>query len=541
MSKHADPRRLDRQPPESTSALARLLDTPHLAQVVSRLTPEVLHQVIRHHGLDACGALVAAATPQQVTAILDLDLWRPTAAGGTEQFDVARFGAWLETLMEEGDAVAARVIAEMDESLAVAGLSRYVRVFDPGVFEPACSSDDEREWNGPAPSDENECEIGGYLIRARTTTAWDAIVSLLATLSDERPRAFHALMCGCRDLSNSTPEEDVDDLLLARDQAMHDVALAREQRRTQQGYLSADDARAFFRLARQPERGDLETKPNPIAVAYFRALNETVAATSEQSPPDDRAGAVVLDGDTAASLHAVAEVMAEAGIGPAQPRALLGPAASDAIRLMPLESLMEFVLASNPAAYLARNRELTFLANALMASCSVYTRAFTIQEAWDAAVGVCNLSLDRGSVSEAFLVDHDLIVEFEAGWRLLHQNVSLFVTDRLIEVLAELRIVDDEVQADLSRLKAELQRQRDAGTPWRAAGLLEAMAILDMPTWVCLGGLLSECPVVPDALAAILDGRRGAVSATAFASFTTRAQIERVREFGGRLRDLLLY
>src|SRR5438067_5145480 len=116
MSKHADPRRLDGRPPKSTSALARLLDAPHLGQVVSRLMPEVLHQVIRHNGLDACGALVAAATPQQVAAILDLDLWRPAAAGGAEQFDAARFGAWLEALMEEGDAVAARVIAEMDES-----------------------------------------------------------------------------------------------------------------------------------------------------------------------------------------------------------------------------------------------------------------------------------------------------------------------------------------------------------------------------------------------------------------------------------------
>src|SRR5262245_4703932 len=179
MSKHADPRRLDTQPSESTSALARLIDTPHLDQVVSRLTPEILHQVIRHHGLDACGPLVAAATPKQVTAILDLDLWRPVAAGGTERFDAARFGAWLEALMEEGEAVAARIISEMDETLAVAGLSRYVRVFDPGIFEPTFSSDDEREWNGPQPSDDCESEIGGYLVRARTTDVWDAVVGLL--------------------------------------------------------------------------------------------------------------------------------------------------------------------------------------------------------------------------------------------------------------------------------------------------------------------------------------------------------------------------
>src|SRR5262249_59880112 len=125
-------------------------------------------------------------------------------------------------------------------------LSRYVRVFDPGVFEPTVSSDDEREWNGPQPSDDCECEVGGYVIRARTGDTWDAIVGLLVTLSDERPRAFHTLMQGCRDLSNSTPEEDgLDNLLMAPEQALDDVALEAEQRRTQPGYLSAGAADAF--------------------------------------------------------------------------------------------------------------------------------------------------------------------------------------------------------------------------------------------------------------------------------------------------------
>ena len=541
MSKHADDRRcLDPLPVESKSALARLLDTPHLAQVVSRLTPEVLHQVIQHHGVEACGALVAAATPHQVRAILDLDLWRPAAAGGSEQFDAARFGRWLEALMEEGETVAARIIAEMDPSLAVAALSRYVRVFDPGIFEPTFSSDDEREWNGPPPTDDSECEVGGYLVRARNTDAWDAIVGLLIALSDQRPRAFHRLMDGCRDLSNSTPEEDgLDDLLLAPEQAMHDVALDREERRTQQGYLSAEDARAFLHAARQPRRGGAASK-NPIAVAYFRDLNETIAAISEPTVPDDRADAAALDADIAASLDAVAEVMAEAGITPWQPRALLGPAASEAARIVPLETLMDFAFTSNPAAYRARNQELTFLANALMAGCSVYNRPFTIQEAWDAAVGVCNVGLDRQSVDNAYLTEHDLIGEFEIGWRLLHKNVSLLVTDCLVAALAHIRTVDDEVQRDLDRSRRELQREREAGTPWRAAEAIEVISILDTPAWACLCGLLSECPVMPDALAAILDRRKNAVSATTFAVFTTRAQLERVREFCERLRDLLV-
>ena len=520
----------------SKTALARLIDTPHLAQVVPRLSPDVLHQVIRHHGLDACAALVAAATPKQVTAILDLDLWRPAAAGGTERFDAARFGDWLEALMEEGESIAARVIAEMDESFAIAALSRYVRVFDPGVFEPTAPTDDEGGWDGPAQSDDCECEVGGYLIRARTPDTWDAIVGLLNALSDERPQAFHTLMRGCRGLSNSTPEEGgLDHLLLAPEQALHDIAVEREERRTAQGYLSAEDARAFLALARE---GRSRQAVNPIAAAYFRDLNEAMSPTDETGLPDAH-DSVVSDSEIASSLETFAEVMAEAGIAPRQPRALLGPADVETHRLSPLEPLMEHVFAAHPAAYGARNQELTLLANALLAGCSVYERPFTIQEAWDAAAGVCNLGLDGGPLPETFLVDHDLIAAFEAGWRLLHEGVSLLVADALLATLAEVRTVDNDVQRDLNRLRRALARERASGTPWRAVEFFEVLAILDTPVWAALCGLLSECPVVPDALSAILDRRMKAVSATAFACFTTRAQVGRVRDFAARLREWL--
>src|SRR5262249_15168874 len=147
--------------------------------------------------------------------------------------------------------------------------------------------------------------VGGYVIRARTTDAWDAIVGLLTTLSDERPRAFHALMTGCRDLSNSTPEEGgLDDLLLAPEQALHDLALEREQRRTQQGYLSAEDARAFLQMARQRPRGT-SVSMNSIAAAYFRDLHDAIASTPEQALPGS--GSLdVPDVDLAASLETVA-------------------------------------------------------------------------------------------------------------------------------------------------------------------------------------------------------------------------------------------
>ena len=124
------------------SPLARLLDAPHLARLVPHLAPETLHQLIRHSGLDACGELVASATPEQLTSVLDLDLWRHPQPGRDEQFDADRFGEWIEALVETGETVAARIVAEMDEHLVIAGLSRYVRVFDPPAIAPP-SSDDE--------------------------------------------------------------------------------------------------------------------------------------------------------------------------------------------------------------------------------------------------------------------------------------------------------------------------------------------------------------------------------------------------------------
>src|SRR6185295_9065470 len=123
--------------------LARLLETPFFARVVPHLAPETLHQLIQYRGLDACGELVTSATPAQLTSLLDLDLWRHAQPGRDEQFDVDRFGEWLEVLVNTGDAVAARTVAALDKEMVIVGLSRYVRVFDPGIFEPIAQSDDE--------------------------------------------------------------------------------------------------------------------------------------------------------------------------------------------------------------------------------------------------------------------------------------------------------------------------------------------------------------------------------------------------------------
>src|SRR5207244_7122769 len=158
--------------------------------------------------------------------------------------------------------------------------------------------------------------------------------------------------------------------------------------------------------------------------------------------------------------------------------------------------------------------------------CSVQSRPFTAQEASDAVVGICNLGLEHwparwpdaetrdaastadlgATLPDAFLVGHDLVIAFEVGWTVLHEDVSMFVAEHLSVTLRDLRCADAKTQGGLDALRRELVRQRDARTPWHARDALDVLAILDLPTWASLLGLLDECPVLPAVLTAILEG-----------------------------------
>jgi hypothetical protein len=522
--------------------LARLLDSPFLARVVPHLAPETLHQLIQYRGLEACGELVTSATPAQLTSLLDLDLWRHAQPGRDEQFDVDRFGEWLEVLVDTGEAASARTVAALDQDLVIVGLCRYLRVFDPGTFEPTESTDDEavdrhEKMNSETSANVPECEIGGYLVRARRTDAWDAVITLLAALETEHPHYFHAVMQGCRRLSNSRSEIDgLDDLLMAPEQHLHDVAIEREGRRSRQGYATAGDARAFLQMARQQRH----TTHNPIATAYFRA-----AAEDDDEAPCHDATEVSTDGgdDIPSSIGAVIELLSEAGLMPERPLALLEAADEDprAARLPLLRRLMQSVLHHDENAYLARSRELAFLANTLLAGSSVQSRPFTPQEASDAAACICNLGLECGPAvpSDAFLVDHDLVTAFEVGWSVLYQDVSLFVADQLVSTLADLDSVDGDTRRELRALHRQLAIQREAGTPWLARNATDVLAMLDMTAWIGVLGLLDECPILPAALTAVLERQTTSVSPTAFQFISTKTQIGDIRVFMRALPGLL--
>jgi hypothetical protein len=121
----------------------------------------------------------------------------------------------------------------------------------------------------------------------------------------------------------------------------------------------------------------------------------------------------------------------------------------------------------------------------------------------------------------------------------LHREVSLFVGEALLAVLRGVRTGESETLAGLHGLQRSLETHLAAGTPWLALDDLEILAVLDTTAWSGLLGLLSECPIVPDAVTAIVERRTGRIDPSAFAFIATDADIDTVRSFMGRVPELL--
>jgi hypothetical protein len=532
--------------------LARLLDRSDLASVVPHLTADTLQAVIHARGLDACSALVACATPEQLTAVLDLDLWRGTPAGHDDRFDAARFADWLAMLADMDEAAAARTVAMMDLDLFVGGLSRHVRLFDLASFAPVAPSDDEPWDRHPKTSGAVEREIAGYVLRAAQSDVLDAIAAVLAALETHQPERFRDVVQGCRRLSSRGFERDgLDDLLSAADQRIHDLSIARDGRRSARGYLSAADARAFLAMARTSRRQRADVAGhNPIAAAYRQAA--AAAAAADETQRQTHAARVTAEPGVDADARAIEGLVADITLGSGRPRGLLTGDAGAPSHLAVIQRLMAHLQQAHASAYDERARELAFLTNALMSGCALPSGPFTAERASAAAVSTCNLGLEHWpdrwplavgeraavtAIPDDFLARHDLVAAFEVGWSILHDGVSLAVVDRLLATIESLRCSDRDVLLALHALARQVRMHRD--TPWLASDALDVVAILDMPAWTSLIGLLGECPVLPEALTATVEGRTGAIDAKAFDFIATKDQMDVIHTFLTRLPDLL--
>jgi hypothetical protein len=506
MSSHA----LDRS--SARDRLARLLDAPDLPQIIARLEPEVLHRLVEECGLDACGPLVALATPAQLMQVFDLDLWRSARPGIDERFDADRFGEWLEVLVEAGPSLAAEKLTGLDFDLVTTVVVEQFLVLD-------------RTWSMTRlhPLAESRTfEIGPYELFARHGDTSDAFVTVLTTLETEQPEYFVRLMDNCCRVS----VDHVDDngtlyqVASAGEQLHADLAVEREQRREAQGFVTPSQAAAFLAASRWVRlTGSHPPSRDPVTAGYFRAIERRSGTSGHAAPAASPASA-------RGERH----------------RAL--PGAGEAARLSSITALMQAVAEADEASFFHRIEELGYLANALAAACTFGGRPLTPAEAHDAALATVNLGLENwprkwlaGCAREGppelpgnFLSTQDLVPVFQVGWTILHARVALYAVRMLRQALATLTCRDDDVQGDIVELSRRLEKHQAAGTPWCVRDSLDVVAILDSPSWALLLHLVEQCPAIP--FNAGEEGSRPALRvATRFAFISENRQVTWARRF----------
>jgi Family of unknown function (DUF6178) len=546
---------------EPRRLLNRILDTPHLAQIVPSLEPAVLHQLVRHCGLEDSGEILALATTEQLVRVFDDDLWRSDAAGDEDQFDADRFGLWLEVLADVGVATAAEKIAGMDADFLTAALSRHVLVLDQEtlIFGEAVTENGPDDYdpleNARAVLAENTLEagqshdLGGFTVIARRKASWDALLGILIHIEAKEPRLFGTLMKRCSHLSTEYIVDNggLHEVLTSDAQVMADIAGEREQRREQEGYVSSSQAVAFLKRARKYHGGPRAApSSDPVTMAYFRELKQrsmSRGADEAMASRGDEPLARAPEPEVAAFLA----TLQDGGVLPRpQPPLLPKGAATAEDRLSLIRAELQVTMERDGAVYSRRTEELAYLANVLIAGCSFASRRFQAVEAADAVLATCNLGLQNWPVAAgaglpaAFLMDHDLVAVFRRGWSVLYEEVGVYVASRLMEILSELRCDDHEVQHQLRDLHRALKAQVKAGTPWRARDELDVIAILDQPSWQTLLGLVDECPVVPKVAEATREGRPPLRVSSEFEFISENRQIAWVRDFLTALPERLL-
>jgi hypothetical protein len=369
-------------------------------------------------------------------------------------------------------------------------------------------------------------ELSGYTVVARRAESWDALLSVLASLDHDHHVFFARLMRRCAQLSTEYIVDNggLYDVLSSDEQVVADIAAAREDRREMAGYVTASQATAFLKLARTP-RASAAPVPDPLTAGYFRALAARSKEGREQSGPDDRAPqADALEQEIREFLSSVEE--------PGESHGALAPLLSSGEdeRLSHVRRHLLRLQEHDAATYAKCTEELAYLANVLVSGCSFQSRRFRPVEAADAALAVCNLGLENGDGGQS------LVDSFHSGWRVLHEEVSLFSARHLAEMLAAVRCGDRVVERQARDTARQLLRHANAGEPWRSRDEIEVVAMLDQPSWAVLVNLIDECPVVPRDL----DGRRSRLRVSVESDFISDGrQIAWVREFIGRLPEAL--
>lgn len=503
-------------PKRPVDLLNRILESPGLVKIVQELPPPVLTRLVRHVGLEDAAEIVAMATGEQLSRVFDEDLWVGPRPGEEEIFDPGRFILWLEVLFENGLESAMEKIVRFDEDLITLALTRHILVLDMDALAVRMAErnrGEEADLVDKTLDGALSLEFEGYLVIARPHCGWDVVSTLLIELNQADDAMLERLLRHCARISTDYIEDNggLYDVFSTEEMLTADLAGERQERRQQEGYVPPASAVAFLEQARShtlaqhvaEKRWDYDTR------RYFKTLNTDTAKTAaaDTTAPDPVANA---DRQRVLELLQEAEILESPGT-----QRLLSSGESHP-EPIPLVRAMHALREDGLAVYDQRLSETTYLANVLMAGCSLHGRRFRPVEAAEAVMATCQLgaehltglcltTVDDKDLANltTLLADTDMVHLFNCGWRILHERIGMPAALCLAELM---RRADDDLHCkrrryELAVKRLSLNKKIRANRPWLFVPEIDdLLGEMDNDVLAQLSDLISEYPLLPPVL-----------------------------------------
>jgi hypothetical protein len=168
-----------------------LLEAADAGQLLHQLPAQEVYLLTRELGAEDVPELVTMASPEQITAFIDLDCWKD------DQFDPKAALSWLSLLLEAGDEQIIATLSGMETELLTYIFQQWITV----VSGPDDLDDDARA--------EAMNRSGGYAIEFNDSEAAKPIGRLLEVLLNFDRELFRRLVEGTRQELPAQLEEDL--------------------------------------------------------------------------------------------------------------------------------------------------------------------------------------------------------------------------------------------------------------------------------------------------------------------------------------------
>lgn len=171
---------------------ALILDAPDPEALVPQLAVQDFYLMVREVGIEDLDEIVALATTEQITALIDFDGWPG------DQMNVPAGLRWLELLLKVGDEKFLTTLREIDLGLLILILAKQFTILHaPGDIE-----DENLEFEGTRGN-------GGYVLDYVDAEESKTVTAFLDTLYHLDAGLFYTAMEGVRWETGAQLEEDV--------------------------------------------------------------------------------------------------------------------------------------------------------------------------------------------------------------------------------------------------------------------------------------------------------------------------------------------